>query len=360
MEHATLILGADIGEKMLAISCNQINQKEIINGTFPLEGNRDGEEMIRKIKEFLEKNNLPDKVDYFIYTCENYPLSKCKRMEKQLSAQGIGRTGSRLISRENAFVHYVMNQEEALHKHTVMMFDFDGQELTGYRLFHPRKKMTKEMKTEKEVIGTFHLNGDVQSLGKIFDNKFADVARQLLSKEVVSAVFLTGQGFEGGWMNKSLKVLCDGRRAFFGQNLFSSGCCYYGTMISQDIKTDYHIQAPETVIYEAGVVDSGTEDSFVKITEAGVPWYETKGSLDVIVERGGKVDVVFVHSETQEKQVESVDISALPARPRKTGRLRLSVEFQDSSSGVIMVWDKGFGRFVPATHQVFIKEFKLL
>ena len=120
------------------------------------------------------------------------------------------------------------------------------------------------------------------------------------------------------------------------------------------------VQSPETVVYESGVVDSAEEDSFVQITEAGIPWYEAKGSIDVIMERGGRADIIFVHSQTKEKQVESVDISGLPMRPRKTGRLSITVEFTDSTSGVITVLDKGFGAFSPATHQVFFKEFKLL
>ena len=245
-------------------------------------------------------------------------------------------------------------------RHTVIGFDFDGCELTGYRLFYPNKKNKKEMKTEKKLLGTFTLNGDPAESGLLLDEKFAGIAKIILSKEVVSTVFLTGTGFDGNWMHQSLKILCDGRRAFFGQNLFSSGCCLYGRMLCQDTKGDYTVESLDNVLYESGVVDSGSGESFVKITEGGIPWYEAKGTIDVIMERGGRADVVFVHTQTQEKQVESVDISGLPVRPRKTGRLSLTVEFTDSRSGIITVLDKGFGIFSPATHQVFFKEFKLL
>jgi hypothetical protein len=192
------------------------------------------------------------------------------------------------------------------------------------------------------------------------DENFAEIARQLLAKEVVSTVFLTGQGFEGEWLKKSLKVLCDGRKAFFGQNLFSAGCCYYGAGLSTGEKSDYVIQTPETVCYDAGVIDSGLEDRFVKITESGSAWFETKGAIDVFLERGKKVDVVFVHSQTQEKQVESVDISDLLIRAGKMGRLEISLEFLGKNEGVIVVKDKGFGQFSPSTHQVFLREFQLL
>ncbi len=360
MSSNQLILGADIGRNSLVLTCMIENQKEFINETFVLEGNRDEEEMTDKIKSFLKNHFDLTGIDYFIYSCENHPLVKCKIFEKTLRQQGIGKKGIRLISRENAFVHYVMHQKEELHKYTVVGFDFDGQEMNGYRLYYPNKKNKKEMKTEKKVLGTFTLSGDTLEHGAVLDQKFAEIAKKILSKEVVSTVFLTGKGFEGNWMQKSLKVICDGRRAFFGQNLFSSGCCLYGIMLCRETKGDYVIQAPETVMYESGVTDSAAEDRFVRITEAGIPWYEAKGSIDVIMERGGRVDIVFVHSQTKEKQVESVDISGLPMRPRKTGRLTITVEFSDNVSGVITVLDKGFGAFSPATHQVFFKEFKLL
>lgn len=360
MINVKLILGADIGMHTLTLSGCLENQKELIHETYSLEKDREEEELAEKIREFLNKNYPGTDVSYFIYSCENCSFSKRKELERFFRRIGIGREGIRLISRENAFVHYVMHQKEELHRHTVIAFDFDGNELIGYRLYYPNKKMKKEMKTEKKVIGSFGLNGSQQDLAKIFDQKFAEIAKMILSKEVISTVFLTGQGFEGGWLQKSLKVICDGRRAFFGQNLFSSGCCLYGMQLCKDVKNDYFIQAPETVLYESGVVDSGDDDSLFLITEAGMPWYETKGSIDVIMERGGRADIVFVHSQTKEKQVESVDISGLPPRPRKTGRLKISVEFFDNHSGVITVLDKGFGAFSPSTHQVFLKEFTLL
>ena len=360
MSYDRLVLGADIREDSLILSCALENQKELIHESFSLLKERDADELNQCIKGFLKEKFDRDDADLLVYSCEGYPLPKCRQMEKGFRREGIGKSGIRLLSHENAFVHYVMQQKDELHKHTVIGFDFDGKELTGYRLFYPNKKNKKEMKTEKKVMAAFTMSGDLQESAHILDQKFAEVSKTILSKEVVSTVFLTGIGFDGNWMQKSLKVVCDGRRAFFGQNLFSAGCCFYGAMLCQNEKSDYTVQSPETVVYESGVVDSGSEESFVKITEAGIPWYEAKGSIDVIMERGGKADVIFVHSVTKEKQVESVDISGLPIRPRKTGRLAITVEFTNNQSGVITVLDKGFGVFSPSTHQVFFKEFKLL
>ncbi|MCB5595164.1 DUF5716 family protein, partial [Mediterraneibacter gnavus] len=43
---------------------------------------------------------------------------------------------------------------------------------------------------------------------------------------MVSAGFVTGEGFENNWYPTSLRGLCNGRRAFIGNKLYSKGACY--------------------------------------------------------------------------------------------------------------------------------------
>ena len=57
----------------------------------------------------------------------------------------------------------------------------------------------------------------------------------MFDKKVVSSVFLTGDGFENNWYPNSLRVLCNGRRAFMGNNLYSKGACYTAMQRSMDL-----------------------------------------------------------------------------------------------------------------------------
>lgn len=361
MTDNTLILGVDLGQRFLKVSCCQDNQTELNNENSLFQEGVTEEDIVLTLNHVIASYGQKEKQNIkIVFSCDDSQINMVKAVEKRLLEDGYLKTNLRLISQENAFIHYVLNQEEELRKYAVLLFDFDGTDLYVYKMVHSKKKTPLNYKAEKSLLGTFSLTGDSRDWGKLFDEKFAGILRQILSKEVVSAVYLTGAGFEGGWLKKSLKILCDGRRAFMGQNLFSSGGCYYGRTLEESGATDFMIQAPETVLYESGVLDGANRDAFVTITEAGNAWYETKGSLDVIMERAGKVDVVFVNTMTREKQVESVDISGLLNRPRKVGRLHVEVQFFDSKTGVITVCDHGFGEFQPATHQVFLKEFTLL
>lgn len=361
MTDNRLMIGADIRKNALKLSCCQMNQKEMTNENYLTEEELSKDVILSKILDFLQRQEKPEKQKIsVVFSCEDALVPMVKCVEKNLKEQGFEKENLHIISEENAFIHYVLNQEETIREYTVYLFDFDGHDLYSYRMAHSKKKTPLYFKAEKTLIGSFDLTGNSLEWGKIFDDKFAKLLKQLLSKEVVSAVYLTGEGFEGDWLKKSLKVLCEGRRAFLGQNLFSAGACYYASEASNCSAREYMIQAPETVLYDCGVLDSANKDAFVPITKAGSAWYETKGAVDVILERPGRVDVVFVNTLNKEKQVESVDVSDLSKRAKKIGRLHVEVEFFDDKSGVISVCDKGFGQFLPATHQVFLKEFTLI
>ena len=73
------------------------------------------------------------------------------------------------------------------------------------------------------------------------DARFGQFVQGVFNKKLVSSVFLVGEGFENNWYTQSLKVLCNGRRAFLGNNLFSKGACYTALK--------HHMQYEDPFIY---------------------------------------------------------------------------------------------------------------
>ena len=361
IEKQVLVLGAELGADFLKLSSYVEGQNEITHKNYLLDETIKSAGIVEYMETFLMDAASKNLAGYqIVLSGEEAMRPELKKIERCLMERGCQKNQIRIISQENAFVHYVLSQDETIRRHSVLLFDFDGRNLSCYRFSRGKKTETGRYRAEKKMLGSFSLSGTAKTWGKMFDDTFARILKQILTKEVVGAVYLTGSGFLGDWLDKSLRILCDGRRAFMGQNLFSAGCYYYGKEIQEGSFSSFLIEAPETVMYEAGVLDGSDNDSFFSITKAGNAWYDTVGSADIILERSGKVDVVFVNSVTQEKQVESVDVSGLTMRPRKTGRLELKIQFLSSKSGVITVRDKGFGSFVPVTNQVFLKKFTLL
>ena len=54
------------------------------------------------------------------------------------------------------------------------------------------------------------------------------------------------------------------------------------------------------------------------------------------------------------------EIRDLPARPPKTTRIRIEVQFTAQTEGVILLKDMGFGSMFPGTGKVTVFPFKLI
>ena len=49
------------------------------------------------------------------------------------------------------------------------------------------------------------------------DASFLKIVSEVTGGHIVSAVYLTGDGFDGEWMKESLSFLCKGRRFLWGK-----------------------------------------------------------------------------------------------------------------------------------------------
>ena len=57
------------------------------------------------------------------------------------------------------------------------------------------------------------------------DASFLKIVSEVTGGHIVSAVYLTGDGFDGEWMKESLSF-CAKAIVFMGKNLYSKGACY--------------------------------------------------------------------------------------------------------------------------------------
>ena len=115
----------------------------------------------------------------------------------------------------------------------------------------------------------------------------ANLYRACLIRRIVSSVFLTGEGFENNWYPKSLRVLCNGRRAFIGNNLYSKGACYTAYR-----KLYMHIENP-VYLSETKLTDQITvnmrvdgQEMWYPLVSWGAHWYESNNQWEVILEEG--------------------------------------------------------------------------
>lgn len=279
--------------------------------------------------------------------------------------RGIGRHLG--IDKENIYVQdykegfcqYMFYQPKELWQYESAMFFCDGQTIKAYML----RRMNVANGQNRDMFVTVDevASAKIQEMEAIYpvlnrekarsaDESFRLFIQNVFEKKVVSSVYLTGAAFENKWYPNSLKVLCNGRRAFVGNNLYSKGACYTamrryrnyneGPVYLDDTRMTEQISLRMRV---------GGKEGWYPIVAWGTHWYEADGQWEVILEDTSDIEI---HVETlagDDLQVEKVSLEGLEERRDYSLRLRIEVMFLDEKTCKMIFQDVGFGEFFKAS-----------
>ena len=136
---------------------------------------------------------------------------------------------------KESFCNYLFYQPKELWQYDAALFCCDRNEIKAYMLrrLKPGLGGGKTTFVTVDEVASAHMKELAmvypvlnEDKAKEADAMFCKFIESVFDKRIVSSVFLTGEGFENNWYPKSLRVLCNGRRAFIGNNLYSKGACY--------------------------------------------------------------------------------------------------------------------------------------
>ena len=203
---------------------------------------------------------------------------------------------------------------------------------------------------------------DTPSGGKLADKILSSCAERLLQKKLFSSVFLTGKGFERhDWAIDSMKVLCSRRKVYMEPELFARGAAFKGMDYMQE-KTAY----PFSCICEGRLRSTVSmrvlhkeRESQLVVAAAGDNWYESKSSVDLILDNQDYVEFMVTPMDPKQRRLVRIALEGFPNRPNKTTRLGLSFGFLDEKTMAVVLKDKGFGELFPATDAVIRQEVML-
>ena len=266
-----------------------------------------------------------------------------------------------IMSHENAFFQYVMNQDEKLRNNSVAMFEYGTEGMEYYRIDKKHQGNTKifylQRQDMKEELTYGMLFQDIEKLDKLF----ADIAKVKMRETYISTVYLTGPGFHDKWIEESTKVLCDGRRVFMGQNIYTKGACYHAKLGAYERDKDCILCTEGSMPFDIGinVGDMEGRKQFYPIALGGREWYNMKGKVTLFLDGTNRIDMVYRDKVTKEVQKEVIEIHGLPKRAPKTTKLSLEIEMFDEKTGAIVIRDVGFGKIYPTTNKIFRKEFSV-
>lgn len=250
-----------------------------------------------------------------------------------------------LLDYRECFYYYALSQPAELVLHDAALYYYTTGKLFCLVLSHDRKT-TPQIVTIDE--------SHYEAMLKEKDEEFAKIVENSLSGRIVSSVYLIGDGFDGGWMKKSLSAICRGRRAFMGKNLFSKGACYGAAVKSDQTDWDYvYMGDNELKVNISLKVENQEKTEFFSLIAAGENWYEASGECEVILRGTPVVDFWFQPPRSKEAVVRSLELGDMPEREDGTTRLRITAKPVAADRIKLSIMDMGFGEIAKSSEKVW-------
>ncbi len=249
------------------------------------------------------------------------------------------------IDRKESFYYFAYHQPAELCTHEVCLFDYYGGRMRCFGLI-------KRPHTTPKLVTMWEKERQIESGDR--DAAFFQFAGECFRGRIVSSVYLTGDGFDGGWMQQSVGLLCQGRRAFMGKNLYAKGACYAAAIRDGQREWEYVYFGDHEMKLNVGLkvfVHGAAE--FYTLIRAGVSWYEAKGSCEVLLDGSPELSFWLQPLESRHAKVACLELSDLPKRPNRTTRLRISAKALSDDRVQLRIRDLGFGEIFPGSGKVW-------
>ena len=257
-----------------------------------------------------------------------------------------------------SFCNYMLNQPKELWQYEAALFYCDKTEVRASMLQHintsiqyPYEFITVDdvafaKKEEMDAIYPL-IHGEK---AREADQRFKMFVEHVFDQRMVSSVYLTGEGFENHWYPESLKVLCNGRRAFMGNNLYSKGACYtaYQRVYEEKEKYIYIAEDKLTESISIRIRKENTYELFPLVSWGSNP-FECNQQWEILLEDTEDIELYIESIYKGKIDMRQISLDDIPERDSYSIRLLVEVMSIDSNTFRISFKDTGFGDFYPSS-----------
>ena len=236
-----------------------------------------------------------------VFTVPELNMDIAKMLRGIGQRAGISKGNIYVQDYKESFCNYMLYQPKELWQYEAALFHCDRHEVKACML---RKLRTGFGKGKDTFITVDDVaSARMEELSAVYpvlnvdrareaDLQFRQFVQGVFEKKLVSSVFLVGEGFENSWYPQSLKVLCNGRRAFLGNNLYSKGACYTAHRRTLDYK-DSFVYLDETKMMDQICLKMRTkgQDKWEPIVSWGSRWYEADTQCEVLLENTDDIEI---------------------------------------------------------------------
>lgn len=376
---AKYMVGCELNERYCQVSYYSEEQREPLtleNVIYPADRlyeravRRESEEIVRMLKDCVQQALRQfSEIETLVFSVPMLDMDNTRMLKGIGQRLGVSKSNVYVQDYKESFCNYMLYQPKELWQYEAALFHCDRHEVKACMLRKLRTSYGKgrDMFVTVDEVST----AQMEELAAIYPVLNVDRARQadaqfkqfiqgVFEKKLVSSVFLVGEAFENNWYPQSLKVLCNGRRAFLGNNLYSKGACYaaYKQTIGYEDKVIY---LDETKMMDQMCLKLRVhgKDEWFPIVPWGIHWYEADTQCELLLENTDDIEIHIESLSSGEMRVERLSLEGLPMRTNYALRVQMKVIFLDEKRCKVSIKDMGFGEFFPATDFYVEKEIRL-
>lgn len=315
--------------------------------------------LLQKFVELTLQTFRKKKISYLSFAVPWIDKDVRTLLTKAAVNAGVDKDAVYAMDYKESFCYYMLYQPKELWQYESALFYCDRDKIEAYML----KKLNTEYRRERGSFISVEkvAEAEMEELRAVYpvlnvdkaknaDERFKHFIEGVFDKKHVSSVYLTGEGFENNWYPHSQKVLCNGRRAFMGNNLYSKGACYCG-LKKQTGDSDVPTYLDETKLTEQICLKMriNGEDVWYPVVAFGSHWYENDQHWEVLLEDTDDIEIHIESLVTGQWRVETVSFDGMPKRKEYSMKLRVQTQFDNERTCRLIFEDAGFGEFFPAT-----------
>lgn len=314
---------------------------------------------IELVFTLLSPSNQPDNIGGIMFTTSKMSPSFLVTIPEAAGRIGIRRDRIFVQEHLESFYYYVLNQKKELWTYDVALFEYVGNEIISYVLHLNRKllpvigKITEvsRITLDEREINRYAFKDRNQKK----DERFLALIEETLANRAVSAAFLIGSGFDKSWAEQSIVLLCNRRRVFQGENLYTKGACLAVKERFEDkVLKNYLYESNAMIRMNIGMqMNVKGNSTYYPFVQAGINWYEAQHDCELILDNRKEIVLKLHAIDKQEEREEVIQLPDLPHRPNMATRLHVDVRFLSRDEFCITVEDMGFGELYPTSHKTW-------
>lgn len=289
-----------------------------------------------------------DKIQSLLFTCEELTPRGVEVLENVSQSLGLKNADIRIQDYAESYYGYILYQPVELWGTGSLLMDYRGDEL---------KIMKLEVNKNTTPMVVYIRKKQVAFRGT--DEELIEIAAEVLENEKISSVYLIGEKFGGGWMSDSLKYLCEGRRVFQGNNLYSKGACFGLQEILQRTQNGkkYVFLGQDKLKANVGmkVLKQG-EDAYFALLDAGINWYEIDYECEIYLQDEDVLEFVVTPLIQSAVKTVQIPLEGLGLKKADTTRIFMHFTLAQENKLCIEIEDLGFGCFRAPSQNSWKKE----